>query len=248
MSRVLYVFLPPSEAKADGGEEYGFDGDFSSLAGARQSVVAELAHLIDASSTRELEKTLGVRGPLLERALVATRALVNGEAGTTAAWQRYTGIVWSHLDAATLTSDQRARLLVPSGLYGVTSGLDPVADYRLKMNCSLGSLGRLSAYWKPMMINALADHLRDSIVVDLLPREHEVAIDFERLGESCEVHHISFVRHDGARAAGHDAKAVKGEVARHLLVSGVDGLDGFRWSGWRARVRHGHVRIVAPRK
>lgn len=243
----LFVLLPPSEAKAGGGVRNLFGGEFDvELESPRCEVVAALATLLETSSRAALEKVLGVRGPLLERALISTRAIVDGEMGTLPAWQRYSGVVWTHLDPATLSESQRRRLLVPSGLYGVTSGVDRVADYRLKMNASLIPLGKLSSYWKPLLTPLLEKSLRGATVIDLLPHEHEAALDFARLRGACEVHNVAFVQYDGARAAGHDAKAVKGEVARTLLCDGWEGLEDFRWNGWRSRRHHGELRIVGP--
>lgn len=249
MSGSLFVLLPPSEAKTDGGAPNGLGGQFDAeLAPARREVVTALGTLLETSSRPKLEKALGVRGALLERALLSTRAIVEGVADTLPAWQRYSGVVWTHLEPATLSESQRRQLLIPSGLYGVTSGVDRVADYRLKMSASLAPLGKLASYWKPRLTPVLEKSLRDATVVDLLPHEHEAAFDFERLRDSCVVRTVAFVQRDGARAAGHDAKAVKGEVARTLLRDGWDGLEDFRWNGWRSRRHHESLRIVAPRK
>lgn len=249
MSGPLFVLLPPSEAKADGGVRRSPSGEFDArLSVARRGIEAALASLLEAASPGALEKTLGVRGSLLERALVSTRAIVDGVPETLPAWQRYTGVVWTHLDPATLSESQRHHLLIPSGLYGITSGTDPVANYRLKMNASLAHLGKLASYWKSLLTPVLEEYLSGAVVVDLLPREHEVAIDFARLRTVCEVHSIAFVQHDGSRAAGHDAKAVKGEVARALLSDGLERLADFRWNGWKARRHREELRIVASRK
>lgn len=249
MSGPLFVLLPPSEGKTEGGVRGEAAGAFDiELGPARNDVVVALTTLLETATNAELERTFGVRGPLLARALVSMRALVDGEVETLPAWQRYTGVVWTYLDPVSLSESQRRQLLIPSGLYGVTSGVDPVADYRLKMNVSLSFLGKLASYWKPLLTPVLEEHLVGGVVVDLLPHEHEVAFDFARLRHSCEVQSVAFVQHDGAGAAGHDAKAVKGEVARTLLRDGLEGLTDFRWNGWKAHHHHGELRIVAPRK
>ncbi len=248
MSAQLFVLLPPSEAKSAGGAEYSQVGEFDEvLAVARRQVMGALSKLLDTASVSALEKTLGVRGPLLERALASTGAVVRGVGQVLPAWQRYTGVVWAHLDASTLSEPQRGRLLVPSGLYGLTSGNDLVADYRLKMSVSLAPLGRLASFWRPHLTLALTERVRGAVVVDLLPREHSAAIDEVELGGVCEMHRVTFVDHDGERAVGHDAKAVKGEVARMVTLNGLEGLAKFRWNGWKAHHHRGVVRIVAPR-
>jgi cytoplasmic iron level regulating protein YaaA (DUF328/UPF0246 family) len=193
-----------------------------------------------------LEKVLGVRAVLLERALAATSDLAKGRAAVLPAWQRYSGVVWAHLDASTLSVAQRRRILVPSGLYGVTTAQDPIADYRLKMDVALAPLGNLAAYWRPLLARVLGNHLRGATVIDLLPREHRVALDLEALAETGRVVTVRFVASNGAAAAGHAAKAVKGVLARRVLVEGLSVLDSFEWEGWRS-VRSGDViEVVAP--
>jgi hypothetical protein len=54
---------------------------------------------------------------------------------------------------------------------------------------------------------------------------------------------VRFRTADGTGAAGHDAKAVKGAVARAVLDDGLDALRGFRWQGWRARVADDTVTV-----
>ncbi|MHB1208841.1 MAG: peroxide stress protein YaaA [Acidimicrobiales bacterium] len=248
MSAHLFVLLPPSEAKAVGGVGRAYTGAFDEqLGAARREVVSALSTLLDTAGRDVLEKTLGVRGPLLDRALASTRAIADGSCECLPAWQRYTGVVWAHLDPSTLSDAQRRQLLVPSGLYGLTSGVDPVADYRLKMSASLAPLGKLSSYWRPRLAPVFTERMRGAVVIDLLPREHEVVIDDAQLRELCEFHHVTFVHHDGARAVGHEAKAAKGEVARAVVTLGWDSLAKFRWNGWKAHRHRGEVRIVAPR-
>ncbi|MBW4078337.1 MAG: peroxide stress protein YaaA [Acidobacteria bacterium] len=248
MSAQLFVLLPPSEAKAVGGVGHAHTGAIDEqLSAARQEVVSALSTLLDTATPNVFEKTLGVRGPLLDRALASTRAIVDGSCELLPAWQRYTGVVWAHLDPSTLSDAQRRQLLVPSGLYGLTSGVDPVADYRLKMSASLAPLGKLSSYWRPRLAPVFTEQMRGAVVVDLLPREHELAIDETQLRDRCEFHRVTFVHHDGARAVGHEAKAAKGEVARVVVTRGWDSLAEFRWNGWKAHRHRGEVRIVAPR-
>lgn len=248
MSGPLFVLLPPSEAKAEGGVGHSGAGLFDERLGdARNQVVTALAALLQSADRGVIEKTLGVRGPLLDRALLSTAAIVEGTSEVLPAWRRYTGVVWAHLDPLTLSESKRGRILIPSGLYGITSGIDPVPDYRLKMSASLIPLGKLASYWKPALAPVLKEHVSGATVVDLLPHEHGAAIDIVQLRASCEVHRVSFVRHDGARAVGHEAKAVKGEVARAVLSDGWTSLGKFRWNGWKAHRHHGELRIVAPR-
>jgi cytoplasmic iron level regulating protein YaaA (DUF328/UPF0246 family) len=109
------------------------------------------------------------------------------------AWRRYSGVVWTHLEPHSMTPAQRRRVLVPSGLYGVTTGVDLVADYRLKMDVGLAPLGNIAAHWRPYVATVLATHANGATVVNLLPTQHARAIDFKALGGNCRVIDVAFV-------------------------------------------------------
>jgi hypothetical protein len=244
----FHILLPPSEAKRPGGSRTAKVGGFDvALGPARSEVTAALGELVGSATPQVLEKILHARATLLDRAIEAIADLVAGREPLLPAWQRYSGVVWTHLEAASLTPAQRRRILVPSGLYGITTAQDPIGDYRLKMNVALAPLGNLAAYWRPLLAPALAKYVRGATVVDLLPKEHESALDFEMLQATCRVARVAFVGADGAAAVGHGAKAVKGVLARQVLLAGLDVLDSFNWEGWRAE-RSGEVSLViAPR-
>lgn len=247
MSKRFFILVPPSESKASGGWSMSRAGDFDdALRAQRDEVLTALCDVVRSSSRSEVERVLGARGVLLNRTIDAMTLLCEGRAPLLPSWRRYTGVVWSHLDPGSLTSAQRRRLLIPSGLYGLTGAEDPVGEYRLKMNVSVASLGNVSAFWRPVITSLVATRVRSSTVVNLLPKEHAAAIDFESLQRVSSVVHVEFVGADGSRAVGHGGKSVKGMVARALLEGGVEVLYSFRWKGWRAHQVEGLVRIVAP--
>lgn len=247
MPRPPLLLLPPSEAKADGGRPVGRPDAFADeLAGPRAGVLAELERVLRSRRPAVQDRVLGVRGELLTRALAATDALVAGTAPVLPAWKRYTGVVWAALEPATLSPGARRRVLVPSGLYGLTTAADPVADHRLKLMVSLGRLGRLSTFWRPEVTAALARRTAGRTVVDLLPAEHAHAVDLAALARVGRVVRVRFVAADGARAVGHGAKSAKGRLARVLLDDGLDGVGGFVFDGWRAEVDGDVVTVTAP--
>jgi len=61
------------------------------------------------------------------------------------------------------------------------------------------------------------------VVVDLLPQEHRGALD-RSLSESPKWMRVSLNERSGA-AGGHDAKAAKGRLARHILQTCAKGTD-----------------------
>lgn len=221
MSRNQFiVLLPPSEGKAEGGDPsvpwHAESGVFGAVLGQwRGDLARELRRLKGGDAA-----LLGVKGPLLDRARDANATLVG--APTLPAWRRYTGVVWDHLDLAALPTVARtratARIVVVSGLAGLVRADDPLPDYRLKMGARLAGYGALSAWWRDDLTEALATWSKGRTVVDLLPQEHRGAIDWNDL----DAVRVDLVARRGGRVGGHDAKAAKGLLARHLLTETGD--------------------------
>jgi cytoplasmic iron level regulating protein YaaA (DUF328/UPF0246 family) len=212
----------------------------------RRLVIESLIEAVNGSNVRRREIMLNARGPLLERAIAATRQLADDRVPRLAAWQRYSGVVWSHLDPATLSAQQRRRVLIPSSLYGVTTAEDRIADFRLKMNVGVAPLGTMATFWKPRVTPVLAAHAKRSTIVNLLPLEHEAAIDMKELTRVRRVVRVQFIDGVGGTTVGHDAKAVKGVLARTLLLEGVGALARFEWQGWRAISIEDGFQVVSP--
>lgn len=139
-------------------------------------------------------------------------------------------MVWEHLDPSTLDDDERKRILVPSALLGLVTANDPVPDHRLKFGVSLDGLGRLDRHWRPHLTDAIKKHTtKHDTIVELLPQEHNAAIDLDDLAKR---RHL--VRTTVEGVSGHDAKAIKGAMARHLLRHDLDAAVMFDINGWRA--------------
>ncbi len=215
---VLVILLPPSEGKAPGGAgpawavEQGAFGP--ALAPGRTRVANALKRARGGTA-----KQLGAKGDLLTAAKAANLVAVGGP--TRPAHERFTGVVWGHLDPPTLPVTARRRaeagVLVVSGLTGLTAWADPVPDFRLKLSASVPPVGNVAAFWRPRLSPVLNDHLDGHTVVDLLPNEHRAAWIPEP--DRYELLRPALVHRDG-KPAGHGGKAAKGLLARALLVSG----------------------------
>ncbi len=241
----MFLLLPPSEGKAPGGTPAGGPDNFSKpLKAKRAAVLDGIKHLLQNKDADSLAKILGVRGENLARAVDAYQAMLAGHHLVLPAWQRYTGVVWSALEPATLSEQRRGQILIPSALYGITTGLDQIADYRLTFKVALPKIGNLSKFWKYELDDVLLGCGTDVTIVDLLPVEHASVLDFGMLAEHAHVIRVEFVKADGGGAAGHRAKAVKGLVARHLLDEGIEALGKFKVSGWRVRNIGDTIQIV----
>jgi cytoplasmic iron level regulating protein YaaA (DUF328/UPF0246 family) len=144
-----------------------------------------------------------------------------------AARERYTGVVWGHLSPTTMSAKVHARatesIIVLSGLLGLVGFDDQIPDYKLKMGASFAPIGKLSTWWREPLSKALNARLAGHHVIDLLPNEHRAA--WTPMPDTyTSLSSVTFVEKSG-KVAGHDAKAAKGLLARHLLESAGSPID-----------------------
>ena len=197
----LLILLPPSEGKATGGTEKSKwspeSGSCSTALGSTRRKVA-LAH-----QKQNGEKTVGGL--------------------TLTAYERYTGVVWKHLDLQSLPAATRRsaakQIFVISGLLGLVRADEPIPNYKLKMSAKLEGIGVLAGFWRPTLTSSLGVLAKKHTVVDLLPNEHRNAIDWTQITNHVRV---DLVAKSGGRVGGHNAKAAKGLLARHILTSSKD--------------------------
>lgn len=233
----LAILLPPSEGKAEGGRTPRWKAGSGTFGSALRRPRAEVVAALLAAKGGDA-KLLGVSGQHLARAQESNRELDG--APTVPACERYTGVVWGHLSPDTLSTKARTRavdsLVVVSGLLGLVGFDDPVPDYRVKMGASLKPMGKLSTWWRDPLSTTLNDWADGRVVIDLLPNEHRAAWT---PGDSMREHVVvSFVEKSG-KVAGHDAKAAKGLLARHLLEKPGDPMEALRsWTHPRFRISY----------
>jgi cytoplasmic iron level regulating protein YaaA (DUF328/UPF0246 family) len=201
------VLLPPSEGKAQG-------GDGPPWASGRTADPALDRHrrvvLREAASAGAVRR----RGPTLP------------------AMERYTGVLYRELDWASLPASARRRgteqVRIVSGLWGLVAPDDAIPEYRLKMSARLDELGRLSTWWRPRLAPVLAARTEGAVVWDLLPQEHEAAVDWSACRPSQRVT-VRFVDAEH-RTVSHWNKLLKGSLVRWILQEQPEGpaaLGGF---------------------
>ena len=214
---LLFILLPPSEGKAEGGATKKPWRDASGAFG--KTFATQRKQLVDRLATLKGGDAdlLGVKGKHLDRARQANVSLQGSP--SLPAFERYTGVVWDHLDIATLTTLQRQRALssivVISGLLGAVSADDPVPDYRLKMGARLPPFGLLSRWWHSELSAALNKKFKGAVVIDLLPQEHRASFTLDT--DIVAKHFVVAINEKSGKAGGHDAKAAKGRLARHIV-------------------------------
>ena len=235
----LIILLPPSEGKALSGKTgtkfTESSGSFGKSLGKQRAIV--IAALRDARGGSP--KLLGVSGAHLARAQQANLALRGAK--TLPASQRYTGVVWDHLDLGSLPFALQKiaakNIVIVSGLLGLVAAGDATPDYRLKIGASLAPMGKLSSWWRDELSRALNKYCAGAVVVNLLPQEHSAAFVADEKAISRYLH-VDLATKSGT-AGGHDAKAAKGRLARHLLLNRTDpvkALKSFKDPKFKVRI------------
>lgn len=244
-ARAPLVLLPPSEGKApDGTGRPWTAGTFAlDLADERRQVVAALIEAMGGGEARRCA-LLGVKGPALAAA-TATNLAVD-DAPTRPAIERYTGVLYDALDAASLGRTPRGRLdrsvLILSGLWGAVAPTDPIPDYKCKMGATLPGLGKLATWWRPRLSPLLDQRAAGHTTWNLLPNEHAAAWAPATPVAQVVVRFLDEIP-DGTgghslKAVSHWNKLLKGALVRWLVTTGADdpaalaGFEhpaGYRW-------------------
>jgi hypothetical protein len=201
MARRSLILLPPSEGKAPEGDGPPWQ--------AATMVVDELD-----GRRQQVLRALGRRHPARM-------------GPTLPAIERYTGVLYQGLDAASLGGVARRRLdrsvLVVSGLWGLVAPQDPIPHYKLKMSASVAPLGKLSTWWRPAVTEAIAHRADRALVWDLLPIEHSAALTWGQVAPFQRVT-VRFVDADG-KTVSHWNKLLKGSLVRWLVTTGATDVD-----------------------
>ncbi|HLU63772.1 MAG TPA: peroxide stress protein YaaA [Protaetiibacter sp.] len=217
----MLILLPPSETKREGGaagtrlslRALGFRG----LDGPRRTALAALEEL--AQDPPAALRALGLsarQAPELERNRRIRRSPV------LPAIDRYDGVLFDALDAASLPDDARVfaheHLAISSALFGLTRALDPIPAYRLSAGSRLPGIG-MKALWAANVSAAIAR--APGLVLDL---RSEAYAALGPVPDRVESAFVRVVSEDGGRkrALNHFNKAGKGRFVRELLLAGID--------------------------
>ncbi|WP_405217194.1 YaaA family protein [Agrococcus sp. Ld7] len=212
----MIVLLPPSETKAAGGmgaslttASLGFPG----LAVVRSRALAALDRLV-------------ARGQDTSTPAKARAAADNASVRTSPtmpAVDRYTGVLFNALDAASLDADARAwvegHVVIQSALLGFVRACDGIPSYKVSATSKLPG-ERMRDLWSDAgsSIEGFVVDLRSKAYAQLAPVPGAVTVEV--------------VSPDGA-ALNHWNKAGKGALVRALAVSGAraDSADALvRWA------------------
>lgn len=227
----MLILLPPSETKRDGGDGPPLDLaalSFPGLTAARRSALA---------AVRAMSRNLAAAAAMLRlgpsSAAEAARNRVVTTSPTMPALDRYDGVLFEELDAASLPEDARRfaarHLAIASALFGITGALDPIPAYRLSHDSRLPGT-TLARIWKDPLTAELA--AVGGLVLDLRSEGYS-ALGPAPAGSV----YLRVVSADGdgrKRALNHFNKKGKGAFARRLLLAGIDHPDANSVLAWAA--------------
>jgi cytoplasmic iron level regulating protein YaaA (DUF328/UPF0246 family) len=212
----MLVLLPPSEGKAVPAE--GEPVDLGSLAFAeslgerRQSLLDALEELVELPREKAVEM-LGVsKGQAGE--VDVDQGLRDAPAAPAA--EVYTGVLYDHLGLPDLPAAARRRVLIASALWGVVRPEDRIPYYRFSAKARLEGIGAPASWWRPALAEAMPDE-SGGLVVDMRSAAYAAAW---KPKQATLLAVRAFTESAGKRKpVTHMAKAVRGDVARSLLLA-----------------------------
>lgn len=236
----MLILLPPSETKRSGGEAVPLDWTtlvYPSLNPKRRELAAALVALAqDPVAARTALKLGGTQLFEIDR----NRELLS--APTLPVIDRYTGVLFDGLDAATLSLSQRkfarAHLLVHSALFGPIAALDPIPAYRLSNDSRVPDLTpanhTLKKYWSVEVQRILGE--THGLLLDLRS-EGYVKLGMRPLrADSLYLRVVAASANGQKRALNHFNKKSKGEFVRALLEHEHDFTTSAELVAWARSV------------
>jgi cytoplasmic iron level regulating protein YaaA (DUF328/UPF0246 family) len=212
----VLVLLPPSETKAPGGDGSALDLDALLWPGLRdtRSMVADAVSALagDMPSARAVLKvSAGKDDEIHGNALIRT-------APTLPALDRYTGVLYDALDAASMSRAERSRaasrIIVASALFGAVRASDRIPSYRLSAGTALPGLGTVAPLWRRVVEPMFAD--LDGPVLDLRSGAYAA---FGRVPGAITARVVTRQRDGRLTVVSHFNKATKGRLARAVAVA-----------------------------
>jgi uncharacterized protein len=135
------------------------------------------------------------------------------DAPAVAAGRLYTGVLYSALDIGTLPARAARTIVIVSAQFGALRPADRVPAYKRELD---------AAYWRDALRAPLDEAAEGRVVLDCRSATYAAAWRPARGSSVTRVHVGVVEERDGVRrVVSHFAKKTRGEVARHVLSSGV---------------------------
>jgi len=216
----MRILLPPSEGKAkpEGGEPVALDSlAFAVELGEKRAALLDGLERLGGISVGRAVKALGISAGQAEE--VAVDAGLR-QAPAAPAAEVYAGVLYDRLDLPGLPAAARRRagkrVLIASALWGFVRPEDRIPYYRFSAKARLARIGPLAAWWRDALAAAMPDEPGE-LIIDVRSAAYSAAWR-PKHGTLLSVR--AFSEENGKRKpVSHMAKAVRGEVARTLLLA-----------------------------
>ncbi|GAA3518461.1 peroxide stress protein YaaA [Corynebacterium pilbarense] len=195
----MLIVLPPSETKAPGGTDSEMQLSFPPLDPVRTLLLDALSATDVNTLMHELKIPAGKRAEAEENLTLRSAPVMP-------AIQRYTGVLYDALDAASLSSDALSRLAVGSALFGLVRAGDLIPRYRVSGGSKLGGK-TMKAWWGTSISDVLGEQ---GFVVDMRSGA------YQQLGPVPGALTVRVEQADTGKVVSHFNKQYKGELARAL--------------------------------
>ncbi|ALX66755.1 YaaA family protein [Microbacterium sp. XT11] len=209
----MKVLLPPSETKRPGGDGAPIDLDALDLPSLRDHRRQAIEALIDLSRDEDAARRVLKLSDRQVEDIAHNSALLS--APTMPAVDRYTGVLFDALDAASLSTQARrwlgAHVWIHSAPFGPVGALDGIPVYRLAAGTALPGVAPLRRHWADATSSAIAQ-VRPSFVLDL---RSEAYVALGPVPASLATVYVRVVTEQG-RALNHFNKKSKGLLVRAL--------------------------------
>jgi len=232
----VLILLPPSEGKASPARGKPLDLDRLSspvLTDARRQLLGTLVELCTGGADHDtveakqvtLERAAQVLGLGATQHDLVTRNAALPSAPTARADRVYTGVLFDHLDFATLSAAAKrrasSRVAITSSLFGIVRPADHIPSYRLSGDVTLPGLGPVAAFWRERLGPAVEAAVGTGLLVDLRSSTYAAfwrppAELASRLATVRVLHESNGTR----KVVSHFNKATKGRLVRQLLEDG----------------------------
>jgi cytoplasmic iron level regulating protein YaaA (DUF328/UPF0246 family) len=216
----MRILLPPSEGKAAPPDGDPVDLDslvFSAQLGHSRAALLDALELLAGKPSATAAKKLGVSKGQAGEVLLGAKLR---EAPAGAAAEVYTGVLYDRLGLPGLPAAARRRaadrVLIASALWGFLRLEDRIPYYRLSAKARLDRIGPPAAWWRGALATAMPDEPGE-LIIDMRSAAYAAAW---KPKQATLLSVRAFTEQSGKRkTVSHMAKAVRGDVARALLLA-----------------------------
>jgi len=213
----MKILIPPSEGKT----KLKSTGSIFSETNFRfEREVGQIVRLLELIDNEDLKSIYGTSQEKAELFHRQNEDIFKSRCAP--AIERYTGVVYEHLNWMSLSEKAKnymeQHVLIFSGLFGMTTPLTLIPNYKLKMNVL-----SLQYHWNHTLTKALD---KEDMVFDLLPQVYRKAYTPNK----DNVIKIEFIVENKGKktSAGHYGKAVKGKFIKFLADNSVKKINDFK--------------------